>query len=77
MAEVKGLPTHNLIIPVHDGIYIKESSDKNYRISLKLPQENIVANTDVDIVFSISDAAGNPVIDLEPLMGAGSLLVAT
>jgi hypothetical protein len=26
---------------------------------------------DADIVFSISDIAGNPVIDLEPLMGAG------
>jgi hypothetical protein len=71
MAEVKGLPAHNPIALVHDGIYIKESSDKNYQISLKLPQEKIVANTDIDIVFSISDAAGNPVIDLEPLMGAG------
>ena len=71
MADVKGLPAHNSVTPVHDGIYIKESSDSNYRISLKLPQERIVANTDVDIVFSISDAAGNPVVDLEPLMGAG------
>lgn len=71
MADVKGLPTHNPTTPVYDGKYIKESSDKNYYIRLKLPQEKIVANTNVDIVFSISDAAGNPVIDLEPLMGAG------
>jgi hypothetical protein len=71
MTEVKGLPGHIPITPVHDEIYIKESSDKNYQISLKVPQENIVANIDVDLVFSISDTAGNPVIDLEPLMGAG------
>ena len=38
---------------------------------MKLPQEKIVANKDADIAFSIGDAAGNPVIDLEPLMGAG------
>ena len=71
MVDVKGLPVHNPVLPVHDGIYIKESSDRNYQIRLKLPQEDIVANKDVDIVFSISDAAGNPVMDLEPLMGAG------
>jgi hypothetical protein len=71
MVDVKGLPAHNPITPVHDGIYIKESADSNYHISLKLPQERIVANKDADIVFSIADAAGNPVIDLEPLMGAG------
>jgi hypothetical protein len=71
MVDVKGLPAHNPTILVYDGIYIKESSDSNYQISLKLPQEKIVAKKDVDIVFSISDAAGNPVIDLEPLMGAG------
>jgi hypothetical protein len=71
MVDVRGFPIHNPVIPVHDGIYIKESSEKNYQISLKLPQERIVANKDVDIVFSLYDAAGNPVIDLEPLMGAG------
>ena len=71
MVYVRGLPVHNPVIPVYDGKYTKEASDSNYRISLKLPQEKIVANTNVDIVFSISDAAGNPVIDLEPLMGAG------
>ena len=36
-----------------------------------MPQEKIVANKDADIAFSIGDAAGNPVIDLEPLMGTG------
>ena len=70
-ADVKGLPTHSLRILVYDGVYIKESSDRNYRISLKLPQERIVAKRDTDIVFSISDALGNPITDLEPLMGAG------
>ena len=71
MAYVNGLPAHNPVTPVYDGKYIKEASDSNYQISLKLPQEHIVANKDVDIAFSISDAVGNPVIDLEPLMGAG------
>lgn len=71
LADVKGLPTHSLRIPVYDGVYIKESSDKDYRISLKLPQEEIVAKKDIDITFSISDASGNPITDLEPLMGAG------
>ena len=64
MVDVKDLPAHSPVTPAHDGIYIKESSDRNYQISLKLPQEKIVAKTDTDITFSISDAAGNPVIDL-------------
>jgi hypothetical protein len=71
MVDVKGLPAHNLVVPVYDGVYMKESSDRNYQISLKLPEEKLVTNKDVDIVFSISDVAGNPVMDLEPLMGAG------
>ena len=71
MADVKGLPTHNPEMPVYDGIYIKESSDSNYQITLKLPQEKLVAKKDMDITFNIYDAEGNPVMDLEPLMGAG------
>jgi hypothetical protein len=71
MTDVKGLPTPSPRIPVYDGVYVKESSDKIYQISLKLPQEKIIAKMDTDIVFSISDASGNPIIDLEPLMGAG------
>lgn len=71
MVDVKGFPIHNPVAPVHNGIYIKKSSDRNYQITLKLPQEEIVAKKDIDITFSISDASGNPVIDLEPLMGAG------
>jgi hypothetical protein len=71
MADVKGLPTHSPRMPVYDGVFIKESSDSNYQISLKLSQETIIAKEDTDIVFNISDASGNPVMDLEPLMGAG------
>jgi hypothetical protein len=71
LADVKGLPIHSPRMPVYNGIYITESSDRNYRISLKLPQEKILARRDTDIVFSISDASGNPITDLEPLMGAG------
>ena len=71
IADVKGLPIHKAVMPVYDGIYIKESTDRNYQISLKLPQENILAKRDTNIVFSISDALGNPITDLEPLMSAG------
>jgi hypothetical protein len=71
IADVKGLPTHSARILEYDGVYIKESSNKNYQISLKLPQEKIISKMDTDIVFSISDASGNPITDLEPLMGAG------
>jgi hypothetical protein len=71
IVNVKGLPTHKPVMPVYDGVYIKESSDRNYRINLKLPQEEIIAKRDTDIVFSITDASGDPIIDLEPLMGAG------
>src|SRR5918996_183309 len=71
IADVKGLPIHKTVMPAYDGIYVKESSDRNYQISLNLPQEKILAKRDTDIVFSISDASGNPITDLEPLMGAG------
>lgn len=71
MVDVKGLPAHNPIKLAHDGGYVNESSDNNYQISLKLSEEKLVTNKDVNIVFSISDVAGNPVMDLEPLMGAG------
>ena len=71
LADVKGLPTHKPVMPVYDRIYVNESADKNYRITLKLPQGKVVARRDTDIVFSISDASGNPITDLEPLMGAG------
>jgi hypothetical protein len=71
IAIVKGLPIHKPVMPVYDGVYMKESSDRNYRISLKLSQEKILAKRDTDIVFTISDASGNPITDLEPLMGAG------
>jgi hypothetical protein len=39
IASIRGLPTHSPTMPVYDGVHIKESPDKNYRISLKLPQE--------------------------------------
>lgn len=71
MVDVIGLPAHTPITLAHDGRYIKDSADKNYQISLKLSSERIEANNSVDIVFSIHHAAGNPVLDLEPLMGAG------
>ncbi|HET6800549.1 MAG TPA: hypothetical protein VFH25_08305 [Nitrososphaeraceae archaeon] len=77
IVDVKGLPTHKPVMPIYDELYTKESSDRNYRISLKLSQEKIIAKRDIDIVFSISDALGNPITDLEPLMGAALSLVVT
>jgi hypothetical protein len=71
IADVKGLPIHKAVMPVYDGLNIKESSDRNYQVSLKLPQKKILAKRDTYIVFSISDASGNPITDLEPLMGGG------
>jgi hypothetical protein len=44
--------------------------DEKYQITLKIPKE-IKANDDVDITFSIANNKGNPITDLEPLMGAG------
>ena len=56
MVYVIGLPAHTPITLAHDGRYIKDSVDKNYQISLKLPSERIEANNSVDIVFSIDHA---------------------
>ncbi|HYX56768.1 MAG TPA: hypothetical protein VE818_11470, partial [Nitrososphaeraceae archaeon] len=70
MIKVSGYPVHKYMPLVYDRKYIKESLDRKYRISLKLP-EKLVSHTDADIVFSVSDVAGNPVTELEPLMGAG------
>jgi hypothetical protein len=71
IVDVIGLPAHSPRTLVHDRRYVKESADRNYQISLKLPRERIEANNSVDIVFSVHHATGNPVTDLEPLMGAG------
>ena len=70
MIKVTGYPLHKPSTLVYDKKYIKESLDRKYQISLKLP-EKVVAHNDVDIIFTISDIAGKPVTDLESLMGAG------
>jgi hypothetical protein len=69
--KVAGNPIHKYTAVIYDRKYTKESADGKYQVSLKLPEEKIVANNDTDIVFSILDVAGNPVTDLEPLTGAG------
>ena len=68
--KISGYPVHKYVPLVYDRKYVKESLDRKYQISLKLP-EKLVSHNDADIVFGISDVAGNPVTDLEPLMGAG------
>jgi hypothetical protein len=70
MMNVAGNPIHKPIQLVYDSRDTKQSVDGKYQINLKLPQK-LVAHNDADIVFRIADIAGNPVTDLEPLMGAG------
>jgi hypothetical protein len=48
--------------------------DEKYQVKMASPIE-MAANTAVDIVFEVSDAEGNPITDLEPLMGAGGHVV--
>lgn len=55
---------------MNDRQYIK-NIDGKYQVRVTTPIE-IKANEDVDITFGIYDVFGNPITDLEPLMGAGS-----
>ena len=68
--NVTGQPIHNPEELLHDGRYTKDSLDGQYQISLKIP-DNITAQNDVDIAFSIYDSSGTPITNLEPLMAAG------
>jgi hypothetical protein len=47
-----------------------KKTNEKYQVRLKTPID-ISANTAVDIAFEVSDVKGNPITDLEPLMGAG------
>ncbi len=67
--NVTGNPMHNQISLVNDNQYTK-NIDGKHQVSLTIPKE-IRTNDYVDITFSILDAFGNPIADLEPLMGAG------
>ena len=57
--------------------YLK-SVQGQYQISLTVPNK-IRIDEDISINFTIFDASGNPVTDLEPLMGAGghSVIIST
>jgi plastocyanin len=65
-----GQPIHTPEKLVHDDKYTNVALYAQYQISLKAP-DKIVAQNDVDIAFSISDNAGRPITDWEPLMAAG------
>ncbi len=67
--NVAGNPMHNLIPLVTDRQYTK-NIDGKHQVRLTIPKE-IRTNEYVSIAFSISDVFGNPITDLEPLMGAG------
>jgi hypothetical protein len=54
---------------VNDRQYTR-NIDGKHQVSLTIPKE-IITNEGVDITFSLLDAFGNPITDLEPLMGAG------
>src|SRR5918911_2138757 len=68
--NVEGEPVHTPEGLVYDGKYTKGSLDRQYQISLKIP-DKIVAQNDVDITFNISDSTGKHITNLEPLMAAG------
>ncbi len=53
---------------------VTKEIDEKYQVRLKTPI-GIMANTAVDIAFELLDARGNPITDLEPLMGAGGHVV--
>jgi hypothetical protein len=58
MVKVTGSPLHKPSTLVYDRKYVKESIDRKYQISLKLP-ERLVAHNDTNIMFSISDIEGS------------------
>jgi hypothetical protein len=64
-----GYPIHKSIPIINNRQYTK-NIDGKYQIKLKLPKE-IKSNNETDIAFSIFNNAGNPITDLQPLMGAG------
>ena len=66
--DVTGNPIHNSIQLANDGQYTK-NIDGKHQVRLTIPKE-IRTNEYVSIAFSISDVFGNPITDLEPLMGA-------
>ncbi len=67
--NVSGNPIHKSISIKNNRQYTK-TVDGKYQITLKVPKE-IKANDDVDITFSLANIKGNPITDLQPLMGAG------
>jgi hypothetical protein len=67
--NVAGNPIHKPI-PIENNRQYTKIIDGKYQITLRVPKE-IKANDDVDIAFSLENIKGNPITDLEPLMGAG------
>jgi len=67
--KVVGIPIHNLIPLIKDGRYLK-NVEGHYQISLSAPNE-IGIDKEIDMTFKILDQQGKPIMDLEPLMGAG------
>jgi hypothetical protein len=67
--NVHGNPIHKPI-PIENKKQFTKTIDEKYQITLKVPKE-IKANAEVDIAFSLANINGNPITDLQPLMGAG------
>jgi hypothetical protein len=67
--NVIGHPVHKPL-PIENNRQYTKTIDGKYQITLRVAKE-IKANDDVDITFSIANIKGNPITDLEPLMGAG------
>ena len=67
--KVVGRPIHNLIPLIKDRQYLK-NVEGHYQISLTAPNK-IGIDKEIELTFKISDQYGKPIMDLEPLMGAG------
>ena len=67
--NISGNPIHKPT-PIENKRQYTKIVDEKYQIKLKLPKE-IKANDDIEITFNIANSKGNPITDLQPLMGAG------
>jgi hypothetical protein len=71
--NVEGQPVHTPANITVDKKFGKEVSadGQAYQITLDFHQEHLHVGRDIKMTFEISDANGNPISNLEPLMAAG------
>lgn len=67
--HVEGQPLHKRIPLAVDNQFTKAVMNGQYRVSLALPSE-LGIHHGANLKFSISDVNGNPITDLQPMLGA-------